>query len=53
LGAAYAIESYGTVTALAFLNETADLAAPQVLGWRLSSDVGGSRTEVALTEVEA
>lgn len=45
--------SYGTVTAPAFLSETADLAAPQLLGWRVVSDSSGAHTELVLTEVEA
>ena len=28
-------------------------AAPLLLGWRLRSDIGGERTEIVLTEVEA
>lgn len=36
-----------------FLLESADQAAPQLLGWRLRSIVGGLLTEVTLTEVEA
>ena len=41
------------VTALSFLNLTADEAAPRLLGCRLMSNVDGLETEVALTEVEA
>ena len=43
---------HGTVTALAFLNETDDLAAPSSSGGDPRATWGGSRTEVALTEVE-
>lgn len=42
-----------TVTAPAFLDETADLAAPRLLGWRLRSLIGDTPTEIGLTEVEA
>ncbi len=45
--------SYGTVTAPAFLDQTADLAAPKLLGWHVSSSIGGKATEIQLTEVEA
>jgi DNA-3-methyladenine glycosylase len=36
-----------------FLQGPADVAAPQLLGWRLVSFAGGVLTEVSLTEVEA
>jgi DNA-3-methyladenine glycosylase len=36
-----------------FLNGPADQAAPLLLGWHLESKVGGIRTGVRLTEVEA
>ncbi|MGH8925734.1 MAG: DNA-3-methyladenine glycosylase [Acidimicrobiia bacterium] len=49
---AYGIE-YGTVTDSTFLDRTADLAAPRLLGWHLVSHIDGVRTEVVLTEVEA
>ncbi|CAN5219704.1 DNA-3-methyladenine glycosylase [soil metagenome] len=45
--------SYGTVTAPALLSETADLAAPQLLGWHLTTQIDGVVTTVELTEVEA
>lgn len=35
------------------MNETADLAAPRLLGWRLVSKIGGVNTEVVIREVEA
>jgi DNA-3-methyladenine glycosylase len=45
--------SYVTVTAREVLELRAEVAAPQLLGWRLRSEIGGEQTEVALTEVEA
>lgn len=45
--------SYGTVTAPAFLSEPADLAAPQLLGWHLTTQIDDVVTTVELTEVEA
>ena len=45
--------SYGTVTAPALLSETADLAAPQLLGWHLTTQIDGLDTSIELTEVEA
>lgn len=41
------------VTDKTFLNEFADVAAPQLLGWRLRSSIGHTETEVVITEVEA
>ena len=35
------------------MNETADVAAPRLLGWHLVSEVDGITTEIVITEVEA
>lgn len=37
----------------AFLEQTSDVAAPQLLGWRLVSEIDGIWSEVVITEVEA